>query len=182
MELVAVATGPGSFTGLRIGVTTAKTFAYAIGCPALGISTMAILASRVPAEHGAVQRGGRCPAERTLCRRFCPRQRRSNPRRSLTTRIVEARPWIDALAAGAVLTGPGLAKWMRALAAGRDDDRACLVAAPGRRRGQTGVARPTAAASGATCWRLRRSISRDCGRRAMGTKTARRCRGRRGLH
>ena len=48
VELVAVATGPGSFTGLRIGVTTAKVFAYAAGCQVIGVSTMSAIASRVP--------------------------------------------------------------------------------------------------------------------------------------
>lgn len=48
VELVAVARGPGSFTGLRVGVTTAKMLAYAIGCPLLGVSTLETIASRAP--------------------------------------------------------------------------------------------------------------------------------------
>lgn len=37
-DLVAVVRGPGSFTGLRVGVTTAKALAWATGCRLLGIS------------------------------------------------------------------------------------------------------------------------------------------------
>jgi len=50
IELVAVAIGPGSFTGLRIGVTTAKTLAYAVGAQVIGINTLAALAAQAPAD------------------------------------------------------------------------------------------------------------------------------------
>lgn len=48
--LVAVTTGPGSFTGLRVGVTTAKTLAYAVEGEVLGLSTLETIAHQVPGQ------------------------------------------------------------------------------------------------------------------------------------
>ena len=48
VQLVAVTQGPGSFTGLRIGITAAKTFAYAAGCHILGVDTLETIAAGVP--------------------------------------------------------------------------------------------------------------------------------------
>ncbi|EDO1223055.1 tRNA (adenosine(37)-N6)-threonylcarbamoyltransferase complex dimerization subunit type 1 TsaB [Listeria innocua] len=44
IEKIAVAKGPGSYTGLRIGVTVAKTMAWDAGIPIVGISSLALLA------------------------------------------------------------------------------------------------------------------------------------------
>jgi tRNA threonylcarbamoyladenosine biosynthesis protein TsaB len=50
VELIAVTSGPGSFTGLRVGVTTAKVFAYAVGAKIMGINTLEAVAAAVPRE------------------------------------------------------------------------------------------------------------------------------------
>jgi tRNA threonylcarbamoyladenosine biosynthesis protein TsaB len=53
LAAVAVGIGPGSFTGLRIGLATAKVIAYTLDCPIIGLSTAAGLAAAA-AESGAV--------------------------------------------------------------------------------------------------------------------------------
>ncbi|MBI4467795.1 MAG: tRNA (adenosine(37)-N6)-threonylcarbamoyltransferase complex dimerization subunit type 1 TsaB [Acidobacteria bacterium] len=46
IELIAACTGPGSFTGLRVSVATAKGLAHALGAPLAPVSTLAAMAHR----------------------------------------------------------------------------------------------------------------------------------------
>ena len=50
LERVVVAAGPGSYTGLRIGVTTAKTLAFTLNKALVGVSSLAVLAGNVVTE------------------------------------------------------------------------------------------------------------------------------------
>ncbi len=43
LRAVVVGTGPGAFTGLRVGLSTAKTIAHALGLPIVGVSTATAL-------------------------------------------------------------------------------------------------------------------------------------------
>jgi tRNA threonylcarbamoyladenosine biosynthesis protein TsaB len=44
---VAVSSGPGSYTGLRIGTSTAKGLCFALGVPLIGVETLDLLAKQV---------------------------------------------------------------------------------------------------------------------------------------
>jgi tRNA threonylcarbamoyladenosine biosynthesis protein TsaB len=106
IQLIAVTHGPGSFTGLRIGVTTAKVLAYATGAPVIGINTLEVIAAQSPpaplvtAVLDAQRRqlfsaSFRRPAPPTLEWRH-------------PTAIVDLEPWLAARESGELVTGPGI--------------------------------------------------------------------------
>lgn len=54
LSAIAVSQGPGSYTGLRIGVSAAKGLCYALDLPLIAIDTLASLANQVNANDGFV--------------------------------------------------------------------------------------------------------------------------------
>lgn len=54
LKAIAVSKGPGSYTGLRIGVSTAKGLCYALGVPLIAVDTLEVLAQKVSIEKGMI--------------------------------------------------------------------------------------------------------------------------------
>jgi tRNA threonylcarbamoyladenosine biosynthesis protein TsaB len=54
LKAISVSKGPGSYTGLRIGVSTAKGLCYALEIPLISVDTLQVLAKKATVENGFI--------------------------------------------------------------------------------------------------------------------------------
>lgn len=109
VDLVAVTIGPGSFTGLRVGVTTAKALAYAMEADILGIDTLETIAAGSPDDVSAVSVAVDAQRGEVVAGSF-RRDPHGRFRPTSAAELVEVQTWLEGLAAGTVISGPVLRK------------------------------------------------------------------------
>jgi tRNA threonylcarbamoyladenosine biosynthesis protein TsaB len=104
---VIVSRGPGSYTGLRVGIMTAKTIAYATGCKLFAIDTFAAIAAAAPTNAATVD----VVSDAQQCNLYVQRfERRSGELTALTGLTIQASAeWLRTLPIDVWVTGPGTA-------------------------------------------------------------------------
>jgi tRNA threonylcarbamoyladenosine biosynthesis protein TsaB len=109
LTAVVVGLGPGSYTGLRVGLASAKVFAYATECRFFGVETFAGIALRAPIKAERISVIADALQGRLFRRDYLRTGAELEALGSLE--VVSGPTWLAALEPGTWVTGPAAASW-----------------------------------------------------------------------
>lgn len=115
LDLVAVSIGPGSFTGLRVGVVCAKTLAWAARAAIVAVDTFLVIAEAAPPHVHRLQVVGDGQRGDLYVGRYV-RDAGGRWERIGDIEIEAADAWLGRLGPDDVVTGPGLERHAAAAA------------------------------------------------------------------
>lgn len=145
VQLVATSIGPGSFTGVRVALATAKALAYAWKVPVVGIDTLHAIAAQAPGDAETIFAAIDAQRRQLFVERF---RRVAGDLKALgPPQVLDNASFMETLAsapAGTLVTGPGLERLRDLLPA------TVAVAEPSQWN-------PTAATVGQLAWRAVRA-------------------------
>lgn len=107
VRAVIVSRGPGSYTGLRVGIISGKTFAYAMGCRLLAVDTFAAISLQAPVEATQVDVLADAQQEKVYLQSFVRMETGAWVPKS-PLRIERLSDWLAGREPGVWVTGPAL--------------------------------------------------------------------------
>lgn len=106
LDAVIVSLGPGSYTGLRVGLISAKALAYATGCKLIGVETFAAIARQAPGDAQIIDVVADAQQKKLYVQRWRREQTEWRPEAALSIKSVSE--WLAELQAGNWVSGPGV--------------------------------------------------------------------------
>lgn len=109
LDAILVSRGPGSYTGLRVGIMSAKTLAYALDTALLAVDTFAAIARQSPPECSRVDVLADAQKQDVYIQPLAREGEEWKPLKEIEIRSFEE--WLHGREAQAWVTGPGLYRW-----------------------------------------------------------------------
>lgn len=109
IQLVAVTQGPGSFTGLRVGVASAKAFAYAVGAEVIGVNTLEAIAAQAPLGCGETWAILDAHRRQLFVARFRLHETEL-PEETVPTSVRDIDAWLAEYSPSQFVAGPGVSR------------------------------------------------------------------------
>lgn len=107
IDAVIVSRGPGSYTGLRVGIMSAKAFAYATGCALVAVDSFAAIALQAPRDGSRLDVIADAQQQKVYVQSFA--RDSAGLRRSISDLAIQPlADWMANLTADVHVSGPGL--------------------------------------------------------------------------
>jgi len=114
IDLIAVSVGPGSFTGLRVGISTAQGLAFALDKPLAGVPTLEVVANQTTGGDGLVS--PMIDARKQQVYAALYRSRCGVLEQVLPATVRDPAAWVESLPEPALLIGSGAAVYYDSIA------------------------------------------------------------------
>jgi tRNA threonylcarbamoyladenosine biosynthesis protein TsaB len=111
VSAVVVSVGPGSYTGLRIGIMSAKAFCYATGSALIAVETFEAIARQAPAEISQLAVIADAQQNNIYVQEFARSGEAATWQMTVPLQIEDGLAWASRPGRPAWASGPGLARW-----------------------------------------------------------------------